>query len=114
MDMEFEKKWKEVVEIVEKRFGEGVDMQSLLFLIGVQELGHGPKKFTKDQKLDVIHVAVCTLLSRFGYYEFEGIDKDEWPHWKATNKLPYLKSSQQTQLMKQAIVEYFEENKLAR
>ncbi len=112
MDLEFEKKWKEIVGIVEKRFGEGVDMQSLLFLIGVQELGHGPKKFSKDQKLDVIHVAVCTLLSRFGYYEYEGIDKDEWPHWKPTNKLPFLQSSQQTQLMKQAIVEYFEENKL--
>lgn len=112
MDKEFEKKWKLVTDIVENRFGGDVDMQSLLFLIGVQELGHGYKKFTKDQKLDVIHVAVCTLLSRYGYYTFTGIDKDEWPHWDSTEKLPHLKASQQTALMKQSIVEYFEENKL--
>ncbi len=114
MEETFEKKWEKVTSVVENRFGADVDMQSLLFLIGVQELGHGYKKFSKDQKLDVIHVAVCTLLSKYGYYTFTGIDKDEWPHWEATEKLPFLKASQQTQMMKQAIVDYFEDNQLIR
>ena len=54
-----------------------------------------------------MHVAICTLLTQYGYYELEGLDADGWPHWKATDKLPFLKPLQQNHLMRQAIVEYF-------
>lgn len=107
MDIEFEENWKAVVKKISEPYGEELEMQAILFLIGVQELGKGYTKFTKDQKVDVMHVAICTLLTQYGYYELEGLDADGWPHWKATDKLPFLKPLQQNHLMRQAIVEYF-------
>ena len=107
MDIEFEESWKAVVKKISEPYGEELEMQAILFLIGVQELGKGYTKFTKDQKVDVMHVAICTLLTQYGYYELEGLDADGWPHWKATDKLPFLKPLQQNHLMRQAIVEYF-------
>ncbi len=112
MDQELDKEWKLVLEKLSKQFGEELDLQGVLFLIGVNELGQGYKKLPKDQKMDVMHIAVCTLLSPFGYYEFEGKDEDGWPHWKATAKLPHLKPAQQHEIMKQAVVEYFRESEM--
>lgn len=108
MDTEFEAKWNKVVDLVSKPYGEKLEFDAILFLIGVQELGKGFRKFSKDQKLDVMHVAICSLLAPYGFYEFEGYDNDGWPHWKATEKLPYLKTMQQHHLMRQAVVNYFE------
>ena len=54
-----------------------------------------------------MHIAICTLLAPYGYYEYEGLDKDGWPHWKVNEKLPSLKPGNQLQLMKQAVVDYF-------
>ena len=99
--------WKEVVLKLEKRFGEGLDLQAILFLIGLQELGMGYQKLKKDQKVEVIHIAVCALLSQWGYYEFTGHDEGGWPHWKETSKLPFLNAKQQDRLIREAIIEYF-------
>jgi hypothetical protein len=107
MEKELEKRWNELLEKLSEKFGEGMDLEAVLFLIGVQELGKGYKKFSKDEKLDVLHVAICTLLEPYGYYEFEGKDADEWPHWKRNEKLPPLAPAQQSQLMKEAILDYF-------
>ena len=112
MDSELENNWNTLLEKLNKTFGEGIELDSILFLIGVQELGKGKQKFSKDQKIDIMHIAICTLLSPFGYYEYEGLDVDGWPHWKASEKLPSLKPAQQTLLMKQAIVDYFKEKEI--
>ena len=74
MDEAFEAEWKTVVARIEQQFGEDIDLQGILFLVGVQELGQGFRKFSKDEKLNVMHIAICTLLSNYGYYEFEGND----------------------------------------
>jgi hypothetical protein len=107
MDIELDIQWNSLLKELKKKFGEEIDTESILFLIGVQELGHGYKKFSKDQKLDLMHIAICTLLSPYGYYKFIGIDEDEWPHWEATKKLPFLEGNQQRLLLKRAIIEYF-------
>lgn len=83
-----------------------MDVDGIIFLIGVQELGHGYKKYKKNEKVDIIHVAICTLLEPYGYYEFEGKDDQGWPHFKATEKLPFLKAGEQALLIKEAIVNY--------
>lgn len=105
--MESDKGWERVLERLKPQFGDDLDLQAILFIIGVQELGKGPMEFSKDQKVDVMHIAICTLLTPYGFYEFEGMDADGWPHWKATSKLPSLKPGQQAQLMKQSIIDYF-------
>ena len=108
MDAEIEKEWQMVLSRIRSQFGEDLDLQTVLFLIGVQELGKGHKNFGKDEKLGLMHIAVCTLLEGYGYYEFQGKDEDGWPHWKSTEKLPGLKPMEQERLIKQAIVLYFQ------
>ncbi len=108
MDIEFQKQWDNLQLKLQKRFDEVPDFQGMLFLIGLQELGLKFDKLSKDQKLDVMHIAVCTLLEPYGYYEFEGRDRDGWPHWKATKSLPNLRITDQEYLMKEAMLSYFE------
>lgn len=108
MEIEFQKKWDEVSKKINLRFGDDLDVQSILFIIGLQELGQNIAKFTKDQKIEVMHVAVCALLEPHGFYKYEGRDKDGWPHWTAEQKLPRLSSEEQEQLIKEGIIEYLE------
>ncbi len=107
-------KWLKILDILSIQFndGEPLDLENVIYLIGVQELGQTDSKFSKDQKLDLMHVAICRLLEPFGFYQFEYIDNDGWPHYKVINKLPNLKSGEQTLLMKEAVINYFIEKEL--
>ena len=92
---------------VDFSYNEIIDLDSIIFLIGLQELGQFQKRFNKQKKIEVIHIAVCKLLSDYGYYEFDYTDNDGWPHYKLIKKLPNLKAWEQTILMKKAIINYF-------
>jgi hypothetical protein len=107
MDYAVEIKFKELVLKLEKIFGEGLDTQAIIFLIGVQELGHGYQKYTKQQKTELMHVAVCSLLEPYGFYKFVGRDEEGWPHFEFLKELPPLDERQQQHLIKEAILEYF-------
>ena len=74
----------------------------------MQELGQVGRRFKKDDKINLMHIAICKLLEPYGYYEFDYVDKDGWPHYKTLNQLPNLKPGEQTVLMKEAIIQYFE------
>ncbi len=106
------KSWEEVRREISAKFGGGemLDVDSIIFLIGIQELGKGFKNYTKDEKLNIMHIAICRLLEPFGYYQFDYIDQDGWPHYKSLDELPQLKPGEQTVLMKEAIVMYFEKD----
>ncbi|MGN6418920.1 MAG: hypothetical protein ACTHMC_15600 [Pseudobacter sp.] len=98
--------WTLEAKLVE-RFGKKPDMETILFLIGIQELGVKPK-FTKEQKQDLMHIAVCALMSQSGYYELEGIDRDGWPHYKQLKSLPVMNMIEQENFMKDHILLYFD------
>lgn len=85
-------------------------MESILFLIGVQELGDIRDKFTKEQKQDLMHVAVCALFSQSGFYEIEGIDEDGWPHFRQIKALPDMNLIEQENFMKDHVLLYFSNN----
>lgn len=108
-EQDFEQAWNEAMKRVEARFDQPMDLQSLLYVIGVNELGQGPRRFNKDQKIDVMHVAVCSLLEPYGYYQFVGKDKDGWPHFERTERLPKLGAAEQEKLMKEAVLSYIQE-----
>lgn len=110
MDHDIELRFQKLKKSLEENFGEGMDMQAILFLIGVNELGIGYKNFTKNEKTDLLHIAICTLLEPFGYYEFEGRDPDNWPHFKLNKELPPLTDREQQHLMKEAMLDYFIQN----
>ncbi|MCC7050616.1 MAG: hypothetical protein IT239_02400 [Bacteroidia bacterium] len=104
-----ERRWLELVSKLNKQFDADLDMQGVLFLIGLQETGLGYRKYEKDEKLNILHVATCVLLEPYGFYEIEGHDSDGWPHFKIKEELPFLKPGEQVYLMKNAILDYFKE-----
>lgn len=107
-------KWQKVEQFFMQNFtdGEKPELDTMLFLIGVQEYGQGAKKFKKDDKVNLMHIAVCRLLEPYGYYRFDGRDNDGWPHFELLEPLPELKPNEQSLLMKKAIIQYFEEQEL--
>lgn len=102
-------KWNALQEQVSKDFDtDKPDLKVMLFLIGVQELGKGPQKFSKRQKEELMHIANCRLFSEMGFYELEGLDQDGWPHWRLLKPIPPYTMLEQEMLMKSLIVTYFE------
>ena len=108
-DAVLKKRWNEVVEKLSNRFayGEDLDLDAVIYLIGIQELGQLHRRFMKDDKVNLMHVAICKLLEPYGYYEFDYVDDDGWPHYRVKEQLPFLKAGEQSILMKEAIVNYF-------
>tara|TARA_B100001123_G_C14373082_1_gene655692 strand:- start:131 stop:481 length:351 start_codon:yes stop_codon:yes gene_type:complete len=106
--------WERVVGYLGQEFGGGEkpDLDAVLFLIGVQELGSAKRKFKKDEKVNLMHIAICRVLEPYGYYEYEGLDEDGWPHYRLKEKLPNLKAGEQSILMKEAVVRYFRDNEI--
>jgi len=101
--------WTLEAKLVE-RFGKKPDMETILFLIGVQEIGV-KEKFSKEQKQDLMHIAVCSLLSQSGYYELERIDKEGWPHFRQLKELPVMNMIEQENFLKDHILLYFSTHK---
>lgn len=85
------------------------DIKSILFLIGVQELGTVKKDFTKEEKRDLMHIAACALLENEGYYEFEGRDQDGWPHWEVRKPFTVKGVEEQEKILKRNIIYYFKD-----
>ena len=108
-DEELKKNWEKVQQKLSQQFADGdtLELDAIIYLVGVQELGQLHRRFKKDQKLDLMHIAICRLLEPYGYYEFDFIDEDGWPHYKVTEQLPNLKAGEQAIMMKEAIVQYF-------
>lgn len=112
MDHESQLNYLAVKAKLEKGFGEDLDLKGILFLIGVNELGKGYKDFSKSEKTDLMHLAICTILAPFGFYEYEHHDQDAWPHYKLVQPLPPLNDREQEALLKDAVILYFEKQNL--
>jgi hypothetical protein len=102
-------RWEEIVQRLSDTFTEGetLNVDGIIYLIGVQELGQIGRSYAKDEKVDLMHIAICKLLEPFGYYKYKFTDPDGWSHYTLVQELPALKPGEQTILMKKAIVQYF-------
>ncbi|MEL7250916.1 MAG: hypothetical protein AAFO03_20980 [Bacteroidota bacterium] len=103
--------WLRIRHFLKDRFQRDTlpDLNGILFLIGIQELGRWKERFTKEEKQDLMHIATCRLMSYYGYYEFAGRDADGWPHWELSQNIPPSNLKEQEVLFKQAIIHYFKE-----
>ena len=113
-DILLKQKWNYIQNTLSEKFtyGDILDLDAIIFLIGVQETGMWHQKHSKDDKINIMHVGICTVLEPFGYYEFDFVDAQGWPHFKVKELLPNLKAGEQTILMKEAIVMYFDHKNL--
>src|SRR5262249_8866636 len=101
-------RWWHLEAALVERWGKKPDMEAILFLIGIQEFGEIRAKFSKEQKQDLMHVAVCSLFAQSGYYELERVDEDGWPHFKQLKALPVMTMTEQENFLKDHILLYFD------
>lgn len=109
---DLQSRWWALEAKLMERFGKKPDMEAVLFLIGMQETGFVQQKISKEQKQDLMHVAVCTLLSQSGYYAVEGKDEEGWPHFTQLKEIPALNVVEQENFLKDHVLLYFEKHGL--
>jgi hypothetical protein len=109
---DLQQRWWNLEAKLVARFEKKPDLESLLFLIGIQETGKVNQKFTKEQKQDLMHVAICTLLSPSGYYELEKKDEEGWPHFRQLKPMPDMNPVEQENFLKDHVLLYFEEHEV--
>ena len=108
-DKKLKDQWDRLIIFLSERFsdGEALDVEGVLYLIGLQELGQVHRNMKKDDNVNLIHIGICTVLEPYGYYRFDFFDEEGWPHFELLEELPPLKPGEQSILMKEALVEYF-------
>ncbi|GAA4301671.1 hypothetical protein [Compostibacter hankyongensis] len=110
---QYAERWQALKDALKKRFGKIPHMEALLFLIGVQEVGQSTAAgFSKEEKQDLIHVAVCTLLMNRGYYRLARKDAEGWPHFEPTERLPAMTLTEQARMLREEAILYFEKQGL--
>jgi hypothetical protein len=108
-DLELKERWELLVTQLSRQFADGdpLDLDAIIYLVGVQELGQLHREFKKDEKINLMHIAICRLLEPYGYYRFDYFDGEGWPHYTIVEELPTLRAGEQSVLMKEALVAYF-------
>ena len=101
-------RWWDLEGRLLERFGKKPDIEAILFLIGIQEYGVLKEKYTKEQKQDLMHVAICSLFAQSGYYEVDGVDEEGWPHFRQLKELPVMNMIEQENFIKDHVLLYFE------
>ena len=104
--------WLQIRHFIKDTFSrsELPDLNSILYLIGIQEVNLLKKNLTKEEKQDLMHVATCHLLSFQGIFEFVGMDDEGWPHYKQVKTVQIQGEKAQESLLKQCIISYFSDS----
>jgi len=106
---DLQQRWWALEAQLLERFGKKPDLEAILFLIGLQETGFIREKVTKEQKQDLMHVAICTVLAQSGYYILEGKDEEGWPHFKQVKELTPMPLPEQENFIKDHVLLYFQQ-----
>ena len=109
---EAQEKWEQITAQLEAQFGKKLDMNALLLIVGIRELGQIKEEFTKEEKVRLMHIAVCRLFSPSGYYKLNGHNYKGWPQWEKIQDLPFGDVFEQESLLRQHIISYFEDEEL--
>lgn len=106
-------KFELVCQAISKQFDIEPTLESILFLIGIQELGQGFKEFDRDEKMNLINLGTLRVLSEFAYYvKASEPDRDNWPIYQINQSIKLPKGEEQEEIIKQGIIQYFENNNL--
>ena len=115
-----DEQWVKVTAFVKERFKKEPDLQGVLFVLGMREAAiletqggkNVKRKYTKEQKQDLMNLAFSKVMSEAGYFEVAHLDAEGWPVWKQIKPLPVMNAKEQEVFIKEKIIEYFEEEGL--
>lgn len=108
MEENFDKRnWALFKEDFKQRYEQHPSTLSALFLIGLEQLDINVSSLTKEEKQDVIHIGLCTILEPEGIYKKKEIDKDGWPHFTATERASEINIEKQENYIRHLILKHF-------
>ncbi len=100
--------FKELQTRLKEQFKRQPSLDAILFIIGMNAIGKGNIAYDREEKMNLLHVAHCTVFALSGYYELERTDDDGWPHFKALKQYPAMELMEQELFLKEHILKYFE------
>jgi hypothetical protein len=93
---------------LKEQFKHQPGLDAVLFIIGMNAIGKGNIPYDREEKMNLLHVAHCTVFALSGYYELERVDEDGWPHFKSLKQYPAMELMEQELFLKEHILKYFE------
>lgn len=110
MTVDLNQRWQEFLEQASYHFKVTANQEFLLFMIGMQELGQGFKSYSKQEKMDIINLARCRLLTMSDFLRQTGVDADGWPTFEVLKDENELLPSERDKLLKESMMTYFNHN----
>lgn len=99
----------EFERVFRARYGVKPKLEGLLFLIGLDVMGHWPGGSEKVVKQDLIALGVWRLLEWKGYAVRRERDAEGWPQFELHSPLPYQTAETETEFLEKAAMAYFAE-----
>jgi hypothetical protein len=109
-DLVLKDRWDSLVSEISTRFGRKPDIDSLLFLIGVQSVGRGYEPdIPKERKQSLIMEGSYLAFETIGVYQRVGMERNGFWIWQKNFDLPELTVDEQEKLLQVGILNYFEQ-----
>lgn len=104
--------WLKIQHFVKSKFKTDSlpKLDTVLFIIGVQELGVIRDNLTHEEKLGITTLGTITVLSREKYFEKKSIDEDGWPIYNQLKPYNPLSETERQNQLKVLINRYFNDN----
>jgi hypothetical protein len=99
--------WKDLCKHLTMMFGIEVDMNGVLFLIGIREMGLLFREFSKEEKLNLINLGSCTLYKEMGLVEISGEDNERWPVFRQKTLAPVIAEELKLKTLQDCAIRYF-------
>ena len=100
--------WKDLCEKLGVLFGIDVDLNGVLFLVGMRERGLTFQKFSKEEKLNLINLGSCTLYQEMGMITSYGKDEDGWPLFHQNSLAREIPEELKLKTLQDCAIRYFQ------
>jgi hypothetical protein len=99
--------WTDLCEKLGELFGIDVDLNGVLFLVGIRERGLLFQKFSKEEKLNLINLGSCILYQEMGLITLCGKDEDGWPVFHQNALAPLIPEELKLKTLQNCAIRYF-------
>jgi len=99
--------WKDLCETLNDLFEIEVDLNGVLFLVGMRERGLSFQTFTKEEKLTLINLGSCTLYLEMGLVTRSGTDHQGWPVFHQNTLAPVISEERKLKTLQDCAIRYF-------
>lgn len=99
--------WEELCAHLGRQFNIEVDLNGVLFLVGIRERGLTFQQFSKEEKMNLINLGSCTLYQEMGLVQMTGTDEEGWPVFRQKTLAPSIPEERKNKVLQDCAVRYF-------